>query len=99
MKINLLLFLSSLIITGCGSGRFPSASEYWKKGDIWPGYEIVQKDMHACGFPNTWNYVDMPKNEKLKAHLCMEKKGYLFNGEPTCKWDFYKNESACTNID
>ncbi len=93
MKKYLSLTLVSLILVSCGT--FPTASEYWKKDGVWPGYETVQNDMYSCGFKNTWNPVDMPKNELLTAHLCMEEKGYLFNDEPVCKWGTYRNLAAC----
>ena len=72
MKKYLSLILLSLVVVSCGT--FPTASDYWTIDGVWPGYEKVQNDMLSCGFTNTWNPTDMPRNEKLKAHLCMEKK-------------------------
>ena len=93
MKKYLSLILLSLVVVRCGT--FPTASDYWTIDGVWPGYEKVQNDMLSCGFTNTWNPTDMPRNEKLKAHLCMEKKGYLFNDKPVCKWSFYNDLPAC----
>ncbi|KLT73112.1 hypothetical protein PL75_04150 [Neisseria arctica] len=94
MKKNMLMAIVIMVwLVGCGT--FPTASEYWKKNGKWPGYEVVQNDMRSCGFENAWNNAEMSDNKYIKASLCMEKKGYLFNGKRTCDKNAYKDYPAC----
>ncbi|MCF7528805.1 hypothetical protein ACOR62_06085 [Neisseria lisongii] len=92
------LFIVSVVLLLSACGTFPSASEYWTINGKWPGYEQVQTDMMNCGFINAWNNVDMPHDEYIKAYLCMEQKGYLFNGKKTCDKSVYRDNPVCKNI-
>ena len=92
---NLIIKITLLLcITSCG--HFPSASEGWRNSQgvkIPPA--LISKEMKYCGFINTWNPIDMPKNDLIRAAQCMENKGYFFNGKRTCDKNAYKDYPAC----
>lgn len=96
MKKILVLIVLPCIITSCGT--FPAAHDYWKLNNQSVAYDKLEADMLACGFKNTVNNADMSNNLYIKSSLCMEKKGYLFNGKKTCDKSAYRDEIACKNI-
>lgn len=104
----LLYILTTVFLTGCTMNYFQPPPDAWasfykhKRGDM--PFEVVKKDMLACGFENPYSSY-IPANDEhgtqyIKAMLCMESKGYRNESvqESTiCMNPSRKDKPACQN--
>ncbi|PNK61314.1 hypothetical protein [Psychrobacter sp. FDAARGOS_221] len=102
----ILYILMTALVTGCITRIDQPQPDIWeyyykhKKGDT--PFEVIKKDMLACGFDSTrTGYIegdDEHDTQYINASLCMESKGYRKESikEPTvCLNPAYKEEPAC----
>lgn len=95
--------LMTVLMTGCSMNYFqppPDAWEYFykqKRGDT--PFEVIKKDMLACGFDNPYSsYIeanDEHGTQYINATLCMESKGYRKSSLPKGVCERYKDMPAC----
>jgi hypothetical protein len=84
----------NLFILGCSRAFQPPPPVYeeWTKKNA--SVQDVKLSMISCGYPNVLGAASEPDNNKIALmHLCMEGKGFKFNGKTFCQ--DYKNLPAC----
>jgi hypothetical protein len=96
MRISfaIVVHISSLILFGCSSAFQPPPPVYeeWTKKNA--SVQDVKLSMISCGYPSVLGAASEPDNNKIALmHLCMEGKGFKFNGTTFCQ--DYKNLPAC----